>query len=231
MSNYRCIAIDDEPLALTILKEYVSKVPFLEMSKTFTNPTEASQYIQNAKPDILFLDIQMPEIKGIDFIKTLAYKPIIILTTAYSDYALEGYNLDVVDYLLKPIPFDRFLQAINKATRLIEQITHVDNSEGKNFIFVKVGYKSIKINLEDILYIEGLKEYVTIYTNGQKVLKLESLKNLEKILPENKFFRVHKSYIININKVKAYYGNTLEIDNKSVPVGRAYKDIVNKLFQ
>lgn len=231
MNHYKCIAIDDEPLALTILQEYVLKIPFLEMIKTFTNPTEAGLYIQNEKPDILFLDIQMPEIKGIDFIKALVYKPIIILTTAYSEYALEGYNLDAVDYLLKPIPFERFLQAINKATRLIDQRTHSSLSGEKKYIFVKSGYKSVKINLDNILYIEGLKEYVIIYTNEQKVLKLESLKNLELLLPKNEFIRVHKSYIVNINHVKAYYGNILEVNNKKIPVGRVFKDIVNKLFQ
>jgi len=230
MNTIKCIAIDDEPLALTILKEYVSKVPFLEMTNTFTNPTEATLFIQNEKPQILFLDIQMPNIKGLDFIKTLVYKPIIILTTAYSEYALEAYDLDAIDYLLKPIPFDRFLQAINKAVRFIESAGE-QVAEEKSYLFVKSGYKSIKINFDDILYIEGLKEYVTIYTSETKVLKLETLKNLENVLPSKEFIRVHKSYIVNVKYVKSYFGNTLEISDKQIPVGRAFKDIVNKVFQ
>lgn len=227
----RCIAIDDEPLALTILNEYVSRVSFLKMVNTFTNPADASHFIQTEKPEILFLDIQMPDINGVDFIKTLAYKPIVILTTAYSEYAIEGYDLDVIDYLLKPIPFERFLQAINKAIRHIDSENSNDQTNEKQFLFVKSGYKSVKINYNDILYIEGLKEYVTIYTNERKAVKLETLKNLESLLPENEFIRVHKSYIVNINHIKAYYGNVLEINNKTIPVGRAFKNTVNKLFQ
>jgi DNA-binding LytR/AlgR family response regulator len=231
MRPVRCIAIDDEPLALTVLSEYVSRVSFLQMVNTFTNPADASHFIQTEKPEILFLDIQMPDIKGVDFIKTFVYKPIIILTTAYSEYAIEGYDLDVIDYLLKPIPFERFLQAINKAIRHIDSENSSDQTNEKQFLFVKSGYKSVKINFNDILYIEGLKEYVTIYTNEHKALKLETLKNLESLLPEKEFIRVHKSYIVNINHVRAYYGNVLEINNKSIPIGRAFKGIVNKLFQ
>ena len=231
MNTIRCIAIDDEPLALTILSDYVSKVSYLKMEKTFTSASEAIHFIQNERPDILFLDIQMPEIKGTDFIKTLIYKPIIILTTAYSEYAVQSYNLDVTDYLLKPIPFDRFLQAINKAMQLINAVKPTNTNETKDFLFIKSGFKSVKVNFKDILYIEGLKEYVSVYTNNQKFLKLDSLKNLEDLLPSSKFIRVHKSYIVNIDYVKSYYGNVLEISGKTIPIGRAYKDIVNNTFQ
>ena len=230
MNIIRCVAIDDEPLALTILKEYVAKVPFLEMAEVFINPYESIQYLQAEKPDILFLDIQMPEILGIDFLRILAYKPIVILTTAYSGYALEGYNLDVTDYLLKPIPFERFMQAVNKALRLISPDSKPEPVGEKNFLFVKSGFKSLKVKFEEILYIEGLKEYVTIYTLNHKSIKLDTLKNLETILPNNKFIRVHKSYIVNIDFVSAYFGNTLEIRDQNIPVGRVYKDLVNQLF-
>lgn len=231
MIKIRCLAIDDEPLALTILNDYVSKVPYLEMVKTYTNASEASQFIQKERPDILFLDIQMPEIKGIDFIKTMVYKPIIILTTAYSEYAVQSYNLDVIDYLLKPIPFDRFLQAINKANQLIENENIKDANTNKDYLFVKSGNKSIKVDFSKILYIEGLKEYVSIYTEGQRFIKLDTFKNLESTLPFNKFIRVHKSYIVNIDFIKSFYGNTLEIMDKQIPIGRAYKEDIIKLFQ
>ncbi len=225
MKTICCVAIDDEPLALTILNEYVAKTPVLKMVKMFIDPMEALLELPVIKPDILFIDIQMPEMKGIDLVKIMLYKPIIIFTTAYSQYAIESYNLDAVDYLLKPIPFDRFLQAVNKATRLINNEANEIVTE-KEFLFVKSGYKSVKINFDDILYIEGLKEYVSIYTSSQKVIKLDTLKNLEVNLPSKKFIRVHKSYIINIGLVKSYYGNTIEIANKKIPVGRVYKDLV-----
>ncbi len=230
MKRIHCIAIDDEPLALTILTEYVSKVPHLEMTATFTSAGEASLYIQAEKPDILFLDIQMPEIKGTDFIRTLIYKPVIILTTAYSEYALESFNLDAVDYLLKPIPFERFLQAINKAIRLLEPETKKPEPAAKDFIFVKSGYKSIKINLEDIHYFEGSREYVSVFTRDRKYMQLDTLKNLEEQLPAASFIRVHKSYIVNLSHVHSFYGNTLEVDGKEIPVGRAYKENVQKLI-
>lgn len=230
MKPIRCVAIDDEPLALTILNEYVAKTPVLKMDKMFTDPMEALLELPVIKPDILFIDIQMPEMKGIDLIKILTYKPIVIFTTAYSQYAIESYNLDAVDYLLKPIPFDRFLQAVNKAIRLINNETDEIATE-KEFLFVKSGYKSVKINFNEILYIEGLKEYVTIYTSSQKVIKLDTLKNLEVNLPLKKFLRVHKSFIINIGQVKSFYGNTIEIADKKIPVGRVYKDSVMTILK
>ncbi|WP_462281970.1 LytR/AlgR family response regulator transcription factor, partial [Salinivirga cyanobacteriivorans] len=212
MKKIHCTAIDDEPLALTILKDYVSKVPYLEMVETFTSASAASSFIQNEKPDILFLDIQMPDIKGIDFINTLVYKPIIILTTAYSEYAVQGYNLDVTDYLLKPIPYDRFLQSINKAMQLISNRSSNDINLEKDYLFVKSGHKSVKVNFENILFVEGLKEYVSLYTENKKFLKLDTFKNLENLLPKN-FVRVHKSYIVNIDHISSFYGNTLEIND------------------
>lgn len=231
MNQIRCIAIDDEPLALTILNDYVSKVSYLNMTKTYTCAADATQYIQTEKPEILFLDVQMPEIKGIDFIKTLVYKPVIILTTAYAEYAIQGYDLDVIDYLLKPIPFERFLQAVNKAMRLIESDKKLKNIDEKEYLFVKSGFKSVKINFQDILYIEGLKEYVGIYTKNERYLKLDSLKKLEKILPEDKFIRTHKSYIVNIDFIKSHFGNVIEISDKEIPIGRVYRDKLNKLFR
>jgi DNA-binding LytR/AlgR family response regulator len=233
INTIKCIAIDDEPLALTILANYVSKVPFLEMIEMFTNPSEAIIAIQEYQPDILFIDIQMPEIKGTEFIKTLPRKPQVIFTTAYSEYAVEGFNLDAADYLLKPIPFERFIQAVNKAVSYINKNKEENkiNPEEKKYIIVKSGYKNVKIYFEEILFIEGLKEYVTIYTNDAKYVKLETFKNLEEILPSSDFLRVHKSYIVNIQKVKSFYGNILNINDKEIPIGRAYKEMTHKYFK
>lgn len=228
MKPIRCIAVDDEPLALTIISEYARKIPFITLEKGFTNAAEALIYLQTEKPELVFLDIQMPEIKGVDFARMIQWKTAVIFTTAYSQYAIESYNLDAIDYLLKPIPFERFLQAVNKASRYLQTDTNVTPAEEKNFLFVKSGYKSVKINFDDILYIEGLKEYVTIYTKNQKVLKLDTLKNLEVVLPKNHFIRVHKSYIVNLIHVKASFGNTLEFNDKQIPIGRAFKELVQQ---
>lgn len=231
MNTLNCIAIDDEPLALTIIEQYIEKVPYLSLLGKYTNAHEAAISIQNDKPEILFLDIQMPEIKGTDFITTLVYKPAVILTTAYSEYAVEGYSLDAIDYLLKPIPFDRFLQAVNKAARYFQTEKPVEKENQKDYFFVKSGYKSVKINFEEILYIESSREYVTIFTEANKYLHLESLKNMENLLPGNNFLRVHKSYIINIRYITAHYGNTIEIKDQEIPIGRAYKENIQKIIQ
>jgi len=231
MKKIRCIAVDDEPLALTILNEYASRIPHLEIIRTFTSPIEAATVIPHEKPDVLFLDIQMPEMRGLEFIKTLAYKPLIILTTAYAEHAAEGYNLDVIDYLVKPIPFERFMQAFNKIERMLA-MANVQTAESQHdYLFVRSGYKSVKINLNEIMYIEGLKEYVQIHCSDRKYLKLDSLKNIEQNFPPGRFLRVHKSYIVNIDHVKAYYGDTIELGSIDIPVGRAYKEAVNALFR
>ncbi len=237
MNPISCIAIDDEPLALTIISEYVSKTPHLKLLKTFTNPTEASLFIQTEKPELMFIDIQMPEIKGTDFIQTLLYKPVIIFTTAYSEYALEGFNMDAVDYLVKPIAFNRFLQAINKSVRIVRPSLENNNtntkstSTEKDYFFVKSGYKSVKVYMEDILFIEGLKDYASIQTTEHKYIRHGSLKSLEDILNTSKFLRVHKSYIINLSKVKSFYGSMIEIENHKIPIGRAYKDTLSQHFK
>ncbi|HAZ04830.1 MAG TPA: DNA-binding response regulator [Marinilabiliales bacterium] len=231
MNTIRCIAVDDEPLALTIISEYARKVPFISLEKVFTNATDALMYLQTEKPELVFLDIQMPEIKGIDLARIIQWKTAIIFTTAYSQYAVESYSLDAIDYLLKPVPFERFLQAVNKAAHYLQNEKITSSSDERNFLFVKSGYKAVKINFDDIFYIEGLKEYVTIFAKSQKVLKLDTLKNLEQLLPKNHFVRVHKSYIVNLNYVKASFGNTIEINDKQIPVGRAYKEVVKMLLK
>lgn len=235
MKTISCIAIDDEPLALTVITEYVSKIPYLNLVKTFNSPTEAAHFIQTEKPELMFLDIQMPEIRGTDFAQTLLYKPAIILTTAYSEYALEAFDIDAIDYLVKPIPFNRFMQGVNKAIRVLrpvnEEPSAIVTPPEKEYLFVKSGYKSVKIETDDILYIEAMKEYATIFTSDHKYVRHGSLKSLEELLPITSFLRVHKSYIVNISMVKAFYGNTLEIGTEKIPIGRAFKEDVNKYFK
>jgi DNA-binding LytR/AlgR family response regulator len=237
--NIKCITIDDEYLALKLLADYISKINSLELIAQFKKPTDALDFLQNNKVELIFLDIQMPDLTGIDFIKTLNIKPLIIFTTAYEEFAIEGFDLGVLDYLVKPIAFDRFVKAVNKASRQIlleNQATNKPNSEKeknelkneKDFIFVKSGVKSFKINFDEILYIEGYKEYINIYTSDKRYTKLERMKNIEELLPSDKFLRVHKSYIIAINKVTSVFGNIIEINKTEIPIGRNFKKLVEE---
>lgn len=240
MQRIKCIVLDDEPIAIQYISDYVSKMPRLELLATFSNPLEAYELIETGEVELVFLDIQMPGITGIEFTRTLQKKPAIILTTAYSEYAMEGYELDVVDYLLKPISFERFARAVNKATgRLAAQ---ADQNESvaltgtefsafpRNYIFVKSGYKSVKVNISEILYIEGMKEYVVIHTKGKKYSKLDRMKNIENLLKDQGFIRIHKSYIVPIKNIDAIFGNTVEVGGVQLPLGRSFKsEIINIL--
>ena len=236
----KCITIDDEHLAHKLLADYIKKVPMLELVGQFKKAADALEIINTGQVDLIFLDIQMPDFTGIEFMESLQNKPLVIFTTAYSEYALKGYELEVIDYLLKPIEFERFIKAVNKAAKqFMLQSNNSENTPEKtgtgkeqDFIFVKSGYKSIKVKLDDILYIEGLKEYANIFTEERKYTMLERLKNLESTLPSHKFMRVHKSFIVAIDKIDAIYGNIIEIKNKKIPVGRTYKkEIENTLLK
>jgi DNA-binding LytR/AlgR family response regulator len=235
---YTCIAIDDEYPATQIIKSFADKIPDLELLNTFTKATEALQFLSEVEVDILFLDIQMPDINGIELSQSLRYQPKIIFTTAYDQYAVEGFNLDAVDYLLKPFSFDRFVKAVNKAVKLIDlEKNNASNKDGieeskNDFIVIKADYKLHKIKYDDIDYIEGLKAYVSFFVNGKRYITLESLKRLEELLPDDKFLRIHKSYIVPFTKVKALEGNMLEMENKKIPIGKSYKEIVlEKVFK
>jgi DNA-binding LytR/AlgR family response regulator len=232
----RCIAVDDEPLALEIITDFAKKVPFLNLIGTFENAAEALRFLQEEKVDLLFLDIKMPDITGIQLMKSLKHPPMVIFTTAYGEYALEGFDLEVVDYLLKPVPFERFLRAATKALemRTMSQQKHGDNSNNhvNDYIFIKTEYKIIKINLEDILFIEALKDYTKIYTPSQPVLTLRSLKSFETRLPADKFIRVHRSYVVSLNKINSVEKNTVMIANQSIPISDGYRekfyDVINR---
>jgi DNA-binding LytR/AlgR family response regulator len=222
----KCIAVDDEPLALEIIEDFVKKVPFLTLAGKFENAANALRFLQDEQVDLVFLDIKMPDISGIEFLKSLKYPPLVVFTTAYGEYALDGFDLDVVDYLLKPVPFDRFLKAASKANEylLANQQKTMDARCVTDYIFIKTEYKIIKINLEDILFIEALKDYTKIYTPFQPVLTLRSLKSFETKLPADKFIRVHRSYLVSLNKINSVEKNTVMIANQPIPISDGYRD-------
>ncbi len=227
----KAMIVDDEPLALDVLETYISRLNNVELVKRCEDPIEAFTYVQENDVDVVFLDIQMPQLTGLEFVKSLKNPPLVIFTTAYSDYALEGFELDVVDYLLKPISFDRFLKAVDKAATKLGS-SEEDAQEGEDFTFVKSDKKLVKVFYKDIQYIEGLKDYVIIKLDEGRVITLQTMKSLEQKLPQGQFMRVHRSYIANIDQVEAVVGNMLEIKGKHVPIGKNYREqvlsIVNK---
>ncbi|MBD80981.1 MAG: DNA-binding response regulator [Crocinitomicaceae bacterium] len=227
----KCLLVDDEYLGLTVLETHISKIPFLEIVDKRTNPLEAIEIIENRGVDLLFLDVQMPEISGVDFLRSLSKQPLTILTTAYANYALEGYSLNVQDYLLKPISFERFVKATNKVRTQFELLLNNSNSDKGKFIYVKADHKIHKINCSKITYIEGMKEYVAIYVKDEKrIIALQSLKNLLELLGSN-FIQIHRSYIINRLFVKSLYGNRIEIEHKQIAIGKTYlKRVKEELF-
>lgn len=222
-----CLAIDDEPLALDIIQEYVKKVPFLNMIGTFTDPVSATEVLQKGKVDLLFLDIQMPNLTGLEFLNTLQKKPAVIFTTAYDEYAVESYNFNTIDYLLKPISFDRFMKAVNKAN---EMLTSSENTNENKYIFIKADYKIHKIAIDDIFYVEGYKDYVRIYTPEKRYVTRESMKNMDDMLPNDRFLRIHRSYIISIEKFSAIEGNMIVLGEEKLPIGKSYKEEVLRYF-
>ncbi len=239
----RCLVVDDEPLALHILEDYISKVPFLQLVKSTTNPIEALTLVQAGEVDLVFLDVQMPELTGIQFLKISNGKAKVILTTAYSQYALEGYELDVVDYLLKPIAFDRFFKSVQKAQGIIQPATktavkeepqqqqQAQNDFLSDFIFVKTEHKIQKVYLHSILFIEGLKDYISIFTTAERIITLQNMKKMEDALPERHFMRVHKSYIVALNKIDSIERSRIFIADKIIPVGDTYRDQFFKMIE
>jgi len=223
--NITCLVVDDEPLARNLLSDYVKKIPSLTLVGTCEGPLQAIEFLKSSSVDLLFLDIQMPELTGIGLLKSIPKKPMVIFTTAYSEYALEGYELDVIDYLLKPITFERFIKAINKVQARVTTTRQTSAPQGltDDFIFVKDGTKLVKIMINDILYVEGLKDYVTIHTKAQKVVSLQRLKSLEEQLPESLFIRIHNSFIVSLRAITSVHKNEVEIGNAFLPVGETYR--------
>ncbi len=233
----RCLAIDDEMLALDLLEDNIKKIPFLELVQRCRSAMEAMEILRNEPVDLIFLDIQMPDISGLQLLRSLYHKPLVIFTTAYSKYATEGFDLDAMDYLLKPYSFERFLKAVNKVyeymdlhDRAATQTNARDIVSSPNFLFVKADYKLYKINLKDILYVEGLKDYVKIYTGEKPIVTQISMKALEEKLPVHDFIRVHRSFIVAFNKIDFIQKHMLTIGNKEIPISEHYRDEIFKII-
>jgi DNA-binding LytR/AlgR family response regulator len=227
----RCIAIDDEPFALKQVCNYVEKTPFLNLVSTFNSALKAVEFVSNNRIDLLFLDIQMPDLSGIEFAKILNNNSKVIFTTAYQQFALEGFKVDAIDYLLKPFSYEEFLTASNKALKYFELLEKAEKKieTSDNYLFVKAEYKIRKINFNEILYIEGLKDYVRIYIENEKpVMSLISMKLLDEKLPASKFMRIHRSYIVNVEKIKIIERSRIVFGDKYLPVSDGYKDEFQK---
>ncbi|MCW3118072.1 MAG: chemotaxis protein CheY [Chitinophagaceae bacterium] len=230
MPNIKCIIIEDEPLAVKVLSDYISEVTFLELQGAFKDAILASEFLRKNKTDLIFLDIHLPKLKGMAFIKTLANPPAVIITTAYHQYAVEGFNLNVTDYLLKPFDFERFLTAVTKVkTAQTGEQEPAESKEVKDFIFVNVQKKKVRILFSEIVYIESQREYIKIVTTKNEYLSKMGTHEIEAILPANHFRRIHRSYIISMSKVESYTAEMVELNGIAIPVGRAYRDVMENL--
>ena len=228
MSKINCIIIEDEPLAVKILSDYVSEVPFLSLQATFKDAILATEYLHHHTPDLIFLDIHLPKLKGMAFLKTLSHPPAVIITTAYHQYAVEGFNLNVNDYLLKPFEFERFLVAVNKVKAAQKEKTP-EVPEAKDFIFLNVQKKKVKIQFNDILFIESQREYIKIVTTKNTFLSKMSTHEIEALLPPTLFKRIHRSFIISIHKIDSYTAEMVELNGISIPIGRGYREVLEGL--
>jgi two-component system LytT family response regulator len=228
MYKVRCIIIEDEPLAVKVLTDYIAQVPFLELQATFKDAILATAWLRNNSTDLMFLDIHLPRLKGMAFLKTLTHPPTVIITTAYHQYAVEGFELNVTDYLLKPIEFERFLVAVNKV-RTATTTSHMENIDIKNHLFLNVQKKKVKILFSEIVYIESQREYIRIVTIQKEYLSKMSTHEIEQLLPANLFKRVHRSYIVSINRINSYTAEEVEVNGVTIPVGRQYRAVIENL--
>jgi DNA-binding LytR/AlgR family response regulator len=234
----RCLIVDDEPPAREIIRRYVQEIPTLQLMGECANAIQVLTILQQQPIDLLFLDIRMPQLNGTDFIKTLKNPPKVILTTAFSEYALEGYELDVVDYLMKPIRFDRFLKAVNKAfplnntSHIAKPVLPIVVEEKKNdsFVYFRADRKMVKVMLDDILYIESMKDYIKVHTVQGVIITKQSISSVEAMLPAKLFVRTHRSFIVSINKIKSFTNELVEIDKTDIPIGKLFRNGVMKVF-
>ena len=239
MSKIKCIIIEDEPLATKVLADYISQVPFLELQKTFKDAILATDWLRQNNTDLMFLDIHLPKLKGMAFLKTLTNPPAVIITTAYHQYAIEGFDLNVTDYLLKPFDFDRFLIAVSKVKTAparmagpggqIEKQKVTEGRETKDFIFLNVQKKKVKILFSEIVYIESQREYIKIVTTKKEYISKMSTHEIEDLLPANLFKRIHRSFIVSISKIESYTAEMVEVNGVSIPIGRDYRDFLENL--
>jgi DNA-binding LytR/AlgR family response regulator len=228
----RCLITDDEPPAREIIRRYIEQVPSLQLAGECANAIQAFSFLQQQEVDLIFLDIRMPQLNGNDFLKTLKNPPKVIFTTAYSEYALEGYELDVVDYLMKPIPFDRFLKAVNKAYQYNVSKTEspftAEEKKTDSFVYFRADRKMVKVMLQDILYIESMKDYIKVITAGGTIITKQSISSVEAMLPEKEFIRSHRSYIVAARHIKSFTSELIEIHNTEVPIGKLFRNEVMK---
>jgi DNA-binding LytR/AlgR family response regulator len=230
MSKISCIIIEDEPLAVKLLTDYILEVPFLELQASFKDAILASEWLRAHQTDLIFLDIHLPKLKGIAFLKTLAHPPAVIITTAYHQYAVEGFDLNVTDYLLKPFEFERFLTAVNKVKAATQESRQQPGvSESKDFIFLNVQKKKVKILFSELVYIESQREYIRIVTTKSSFISKIGTAEIEALLPAQAFKRVHRSFIISLAKINSYTAETVDVNGVSIPVGRAYRDVLDRL--
>ncbi|WP_320113165.1 response regulator transcription factor [Draconibacterium orientale] len=234
----KCLIIDDEPLARDLMRSHIEKLDNFEICAECGDAMKALQELHNHKIDLMFMDIQMPQITGIEFLRTLKNPPKVIITTAYREYALEGFELDVVDFLLKPITFERFLKSVNKYYQSVQDdapaTQPIPSTNGKTdeaFIYVKENKKVLKVHLNEILYVEGLSEYVQIYTTDKKIITKTSMTHMSQKLPDSGFMRIHKSFIVSLSKIEAFTSTSIEVPGKELPIGRSYKNAVLEVLQ
>ena len=230
MSKIKCIIIEDEPLAAKVLKDYIDQVPFLDLQGTFKDAILATEYLRDHTTDLMFLDIHLPKLKGMAFLKTLSNPPAVIITTAYHQYAVEGFELNVTDYLLKPIEFERFLVAVNKVkTAQKEMKSAHEPKEVKDHLFLNVDRKKVKILFSEIVYIESQREYIKIVTTRKVYISKMSTHEIEDLLPQQFFKRIHRSYIVSIHKIDSFTAEEVEVNGILIPIGRGYRDVLNDL--
>ena len=230
MSKIRSIIIEDEPLAVKVLSDYILQVPFLELQATFKDAILATDWLRQHTTQLIFLDIHLPKLKGMAFLKTLAHPPAVIITTAYHQYAVEGFTLNVTDYLLKPFEFERFLIAVTKVkTATAGKQASNENKESKDFIFLNVQKKKLKVLFTEIVYIESQKEYIKIVTTKTSYVSKMSTHEIESLLPAHLFRRVHRSFIVSVSKIESYTAEMLEVSGVSIPIGRGYRDVIDNL--
>jgi two-component system, LytTR family, response regulator len=230
MSDITCIIVEDEPLAAKVLSDYISEVPFLKLEGTFKDAILATEYLRDNTVDLIFLDIHLPKLKGMAFLKTLTHPPAVIVTTAYHQYAVEGFNLNVTDYLLKPFDFERFLVAVNKVkSAQPEKPLHAEHGGIKDYLFLNVQKKKVKILFSEITYIESQREYVKIVTTKKEYTSKMGTHEIEDLLPPNLFKRIHRSFIVSLNKIDSYNADMVEVNGVSIPIGRGYRDVIEGL--
>ena len=233
-NTIRCLIVDDEPPAREIIRRYIEQVSSLQLAGECANAIQAFTFLQQQTVDLLFLDIRMPQLNGNDFLKTLKNPPKVIFTTAYSEYAVEGYELDAVDYLLKPVPFDRFLKAVNKAYQLTASKHDIpvaaEETRNDSFVYFRADRKMVKVMLDDILYIESMKDYIKVMTKTGTIITKQSISSVEAMLPEKKFIRTHRSFIVSLDKIKSFTSELIDIAATEIPVGKLYRNSVMKVL-